>query len=74
MHTKFGKYLISVLLGLGLASIFRRSCRDHKCLVFRAPPLREVTEGAYQHGAKCYRYTTHTETCSTAKDDIVAAD
>ena len=74
MHTKFGKYLISVLLGLGLASIFRRSCRDHKCLVFRAPPLREMTEGKYQHGGKCYRYTTHTELCSNAKDDIVAVE
>ena len=29
----FGRILISVLLGLGLATLFRKVCKDRKCLI-----------------------------------------
>ena len=31
IHTKFGTYVISVILGLGLASLFRKSCDNKNC-------------------------------------------
>ncbi len=31
-HTTTGKYLMSIILGLGLASLFRKVCKDKNCL------------------------------------------
>ena len=42
MHTQFGKYIISVILGIGLASLFRKACNERNCLVFRGPAPEEV--------------------------------
>lgn len=74
MHTKFGRIIISVLLGLGLASIFRRSCKNHRCLVFKAPKINALTEGIYKHGEKCFSYKTTSVPCNSAKYDIIDVD
>lgn len=74
MHTKFGRIIISVLLGLGLASIFRRSCKNHRCLVFKAPQITALTEGVYMHGGKCFSYKTTSVPCNSAKHDIIDVD
>ena len=44
IHSKAGKYLISIILGLGLASLFRRACHDRKCYKFIGPPLEKVED------------------------------
>ena len=36
MHTDFGQVVISIILGIGLASISRRSCHDKECYKFNA--------------------------------------
>ena len=33
IHSGFGKIIIPVLLGLGLATMFRRVCKDKNCIV-----------------------------------------
>jgi len=63
MHTQFGKYIISMILGLGLASIFRKSCEKRNCLIFRAPPLTEIKKNVYQHNGKCYQFTENSVSC-----------
>ena len=44
MHTDNGKYAISMILGIGLASLFRKICKDRNCIVFQAPSLEEIKE------------------------------
>ena len=39
MHTEFGKVVISIILGIGLASIFRRTCHAKECYNFQSPKL-----------------------------------
>ena len=41
-YGKFSKYAISLILGLGLASLFRKACNSRNCLVFKAPPMEKV--------------------------------
>ena len=36
-----GKKLISIILGLGLASIFKMSCDSRSCLVYKASDMSE---------------------------------
>ena len=71
MHTRFGKYLISALLGLGLATLFRRACENRDCLVFRAPPFKEVELTTYSHGEGCYKFKRVSAPCVPSASDIV---
>ena len=75
MHNRYGQILISVILGLGLASLLRRSCDDANCLRFKAPPPDLVSKNVYKHGGSCYKFTHASATCSPTKRivDIDAA-
>lgn len=58
LHTPQGRILMSALLGLGLASLFRAVCKGNRCHVFRAPPLVDIQGKVYkQKGGHCVRYT-----------------
>ena len=36
VHTQTGKIIMSILLGFGLASLFRRVCKNKDCIIFHA--------------------------------------
>ncbi len=67
VHTQTGKTLMSLLLGFGLASLFRTVCKDKNCIVFNAPPLEEVKEKIYKYDKKCYKYTAVSSKCDPNK-------
>ena len=64
VHTQTGRILMSVILGLGLASLFRTVCKGNKCTVFRAPPLDELKDKIYKNKDGCVKYTPVATTCS----------
>jgi hypothetical protein len=70
MHTKNGQLLISIILGIGAASIFRKICTETNCLDFRGPDLKEVNDSIYSHNDLCYKFTPHSVTCNTAPRQI----
>ena len=70
IHTKYGKLIISIILGLGLASLFRKSCQKRSCMLFKAPPFDEVSKETYKHGDKCYKFD-HTSVHCDADKQIV---
>jgi hypothetical protein len=70
VHTKTGKYIMSILLGLGLASLFRTVCKDKQCLTFNAPALDEIENKIYKNGDKCHKYVPTATKCSTNKKII----
>jgi len=70
MHTQQGKYLISIILGIGLASLFRKVCKKRNCLVFRAPPLEEVKKNVYSYESKCYKFKEKAAKCSRDKKNV----
>ena len=41
MKTDIGKMILSIILGIGLASLFRKSCESRNCLVFHAPSFKK---------------------------------
>jgi hypothetical protein len=67
VHTQTGKYIMSILLGFGLASLFRTVCKDKECVIFHAPPLEEIKDKIYSHDNKCYKYTPAVTKCSKDK-------
>lgn len=70
IYSDFGKYIISILLGLGLASLFRRSCHDHKCLSFVGPSINKVEGQIFEFGGKCYKYYAKPRKCDLNKKQI----
>jgi hypothetical protein len=63
LHTDNGRYAISFILGLGLASLFRKVCNDRNCMIFKAAPISEVTKNVYAHGAKCFSFKEQSVKC-----------
>jgi hypothetical protein len=67
VQTQFGKYVMSIILGLGLASIFRRTCSNKKCLMFVPPDMATLKDDIYEYDGKCYKYQSHAVKCDKSK-------
>jgi hypothetical protein len=67
MTTPLGKILLSIILGLGLASLFRKVCTDKNCINFHGPVIEDIEGKTYKHGTKCYKYTAQSEKCDSTK-------
>jgi hypothetical protein len=70
VHTKTGKTLMSILMGFGLATIFRSVCKNRRCLIFHAPPLEELKDKIYKFDNKCYSYSTVQTKCDKSKQIV----
>jgi hypothetical protein len=66
-HTPTGKIIISIILGLGVASLFRKACNDRNCIRFQAPPLKELQKEVYKLDDKCYTYKSKLVKCDSSK-------
>lgn len=64
VHTETGKMIMSILLGFGLASLFRKVCKDQNCLIFHAPPLGDFKDKIYKSNGKCVKYVPVPTKCS----------
>ena len=58
-----GKVLISILLGLGLATLFRKACKGKNCIAFFSPNVNKIENKVFKHGNKCYSYDLETTNC-----------
>jgi len=63
LHNGTGRILMSIILGLGLASLFRKVCKGRNCVVQKAPPLDEIDEQVYKFQEKCYKYSSVSVKC-----------
>jgi hypothetical protein len=67
LNTPVGRNIVSILLGIGLATLFRRACTDKNCIVFNGPVISEIEGKTFKHGEKCYKYSTVSEKCDSMK-------
>ena len=71
LKTDTGKCVVSVILGIGLATIFRKSCESRNCMVFNAPPIDDIKGNVYKHDTKCYKFTERSVKCDPLKNKQV---
>ncbi len=64
VHSERGKIIMSILLGLGLATLFRTVCKDNNCIAFHAPPLGDFKDKIYKNNDKCVKYVPVATKCS----------
>jgi len=68
VHTQTGKTLMSILLGFGLASLFRQVCKGKGCATFKAPHFEDIKDKIYKNDGRCVKYKqTATKCNSTSK-------
>ena len=70
IYTPAGNIMISILLGLGLATLFRKSCKNRNCLVFQAPPIDKIKNQVFKFDGKCYTFDEHAQKCDPNKKII----
>ena len=67
INTQGGKYLISIVFGIGLACIFKKSCQTRNCLKFIAPDINEIKSNVYKYNNKCYTFSENAVSCQDKK-------
>jgi len=69
-HTQTGKIVLSIILGLGLATLFRTVCKDKNCIIFHAPPLEQIEGKTYKYDNKCFQYVAKSAKCDKTKNIV----
>ena len=47
INSQTGKIGVSIILGLGLATLFRKACDDETCLSFNGPVITDLEDKIY---------------------------
>jgi len=63
LNSKEGRIILSIIWGLGLSSLFRRACKGRKCIIIKAPNIKEVENNIYKFENKCYKFSTEQSSC-----------
>lgn len=74
LYTDIGRIFVSIILGLGLATLFRKVCTDKNCIRFNGPIISDLEGKIYKHDDKCYKYSTKTDSCDTTKRQVDLMD
>ena len=48
LHSKSGHTIISIILGFGLACLFRRICKDRECIIYTAPDFKKIKDQIFR--------------------------
>jgi hypothetical protein len=73
VHTSTGRIIMSVILGLGLATFFRAICKGKRCRITSSPPLEEIEDQTYRFNDKCYKLEKNAVKCGNAKNIVKIA-
>jgi len=74
LNTDIGRFFISLMLGLGLATLFRKACNDKNCIVFNGPVISEIDGKTYKFGEVCYKYKLVPAKCNPNKKVVELGD
>tara|TARA_B110000003_G_scaffold23614_2_gene22581 strand:+ start:18460 stop:18699 length:240 start_codon:yes stop_codon:yes gene_type:complete len=70
LYGKYSKVILSIILGFGLATFFRKACNSRKCHNFVTPDMKKVVNETYEFDGKFYKFIPKSKRCSTDKKVI----
>ena len=73
VHSNTGKIIMSMILGLGLATFFRAICKGKHCRVITSPPLEELEDQTYRFDDKCYKLEKNAVKCVKSQNIVKIA-
>ena len=73
VHSQTGKILMSLILGIGLATFFRAVCKGKNCRIISSPPIEEIEDQIYKFNNKCYTFEKNAVDCQINKKTVKIA-
>ena len=70
IYTENGRIILSIILGLGLASLFRKLCEGKNCYSFIGPKQDEIRNQVFSFDSSnehCYVMKEKTVACNKSK-------
>ena len=67
VNSSTGRTVMSIILGLGLATLFRSVCKGKRCQIMASPPMDEIVDQTYRFDGKCYKMEKHAVKCDKKK-------
>jgi hypothetical protein len=72
LSNRTGQILVSIILGFGLSTLFRKVCNGRNCIIIHGPKPNELNNNIYKIDNECYKYKTLVTKCS--KNNIKIKD
>lgn len=73
VHSQTGKIIMSIILGIGLATFFRAVCKGKHCRIIASPPMEEIDNKTYKFNDKCYTFEKKAINCQINKNTVKIA-
>ena len=76
LYTQNGRLILSIILGLGLASLFRKLCEGKNCYSFIGPKQNDLRDQIFSYDSKnnkCYTFREQTVKCNNSKKSLYFA-
>lgn len=70
LHTPRGQIVLSIILGLGLATIFRRVCKGNDCFSFIGPEQNNLRDKIFKFNSD----NDNNDDCYILKEELVKCD
>jgi hypothetical protein len=70
VNSTTGRIIMSILLGIGLATLFRAVCKGKRCRIVAAPPMEELEDQTYKFDGKCYKMEKNPVKCDAKKQVV----
>jgi len=70
INTPHAKVIIAAVLGFGLSTLFRKSCKGKDCVEFKAPSFKTVEDGLWKVDDKCYAFKSSPATCDDSRKTV----
>ena len=73
LYTERGRFILAIILGLGLATLFRKFCDGKNCYYFVGPEQKSIKDQIYSFDAKnntCYTLREKGIKCGSKKKTI----
>ena len=77
MYTDRGRFILSIILGLGLASLFRKFCQGKNCYDFIGPKQHEIRDQVFSFDSnknECYIMREKNVNCGVKEKSIQFSD
>jgi hypothetical protein len=63
LESEMGCIILSIILGLGLAALFKQACKGNDCIVVNGPKMSDVKKYYYKIDDDCFKYTPIATKC-----------
>lgn len=67
LNDSTGAKIAAVILGFGLAAIFRTACRGNNCVIVKSPDKEDLQRYYYKLEDECFKYTPYAVQCDDDK-------